>query len=385
MFVVSKSSNLLSVKFGIAFFLVWSVLPVLSLAHEIRPAIVDVNVDQDGGHSVQINLNLEAMLADIGIEHSDTDESENSLQYNRFRSLLPAELEKAFNKFSPAFLDSLHVEGDSGKVRYQISDVLVPAVGNLKLARDSKIVMAPEDSVQTLTWSWGERFGPVIVRLNQPNQDETTEGFSQYLEPGERSESLTLLGDNTRNIWRVVTDYLKIGFTHIVPKGLDHILFVVGLFLLSPAWRPLLWQVTAFTLAHTVTLALGISGKLVISPSIVEPLIALSIVYVCVENLFVDRLRKGRTLIVFLFGLLHGLGFAGVLKEVGIEGGNFITSLISFNVGVELGQLLVIAICYVTVGIWFSKKDWYRSLITVPASIVIAAIGVYWFIDRTMF
>ncbi|MEM7193465.1 MAG: HupE/UreJ family protein [Pseudomonadota bacterium] len=372
-------------KFGIAFFLVWSVLPVLSLAHEIRPAIVDVNVDQDGGHSVQINLNLEAMLADIGIEHSDTDESENSLQYNRFRSLLPAELEKAFNKFSPAFLDSLHVEGDSGKVRYQISDVLVPAVGNLKLARDSKIVMAPEDSVQTLTWSWGERFGPVIVRLNQPNQDETTEGFSQYLEPGERSESLTLLGDNTRNIWRVVTDYLKIGFTHIVPKGLDHILFVVGLFLLSPAWRPLLWQVTAFTLAHTVTLALGISGKLVISPSIVEPLIALSIVYVCVENLFVDRLRKGRTLIVFLFGLLHGLGFAGVLKEVGIEGGNFITSLISFNVGVELGQLLVIAICYVTVGIWFSKKDWYRSLITVPASIVIAAIGVYWFIDRTMF
>ena len=167
-----------------------------------------------------------------------------------------------------------------------------------------------------------------------------------------------------------------------MPKGLDHILFVVGLFLLSTKLGSLLWQVTAFTLAHTVTLALGILGYVSISPAIVEPLIALSIVYVAVENIMTDKLHRWRPVIVFCFGLLHGLGFAGVLQEIGLSSTHFVTGLIAFNVGVELGQLTVIAICFLAVGFWFGSKLWYRRLITTPASIGIAVIASWWVFER---
>ena len=169
-----------------------------------------------------------------------------------------------------------------------------------------------------------------------------------------------------------------------MPKGLDHILFVVGLFLLAPRLRPLAVQISTFTLAHSITLALGAIGLLRISPSIVEPLIALSIVFVCVENFITVRLSKWRIVTVFSFGLLHGLGFASVLDEVGLAAGNFVTALLGFNVGVELGQLLVVAACLLSVGLWFGSKGWYRSRISQPASIVVGLIGAYWFVQRTI-
>jgi hypothetical protein len=175
-----------------------------------------------------------------------------------------------------------------------------------------------------------------------------------------------------------------IGFEHILPKGLDHILFVLGLFFLSLNWRPLLFQVTAFTLAHTVTLALGMLGILRLSPGIVEPLIAASIVYVGVENILMRGLSPWRPAIVFAFGLLHGLGFASVLGEIGLESGRFVSGLIGFNIGVELGQLSVIAIAFVLLALPFGRKPWWRNRIAIPASAVIAAIGAYWFFERIL-
>src|SRR5207247_1613157 len=103
--------------------------------------------------------------------------------------------------------------------------------------------------------------------------------------------------------------YLRLGFRHIVPEGTDHILFVLGLFLLSPRLRPMLLQVSAFTLAHTATLALSTLGVVRLSPAVVEPLIALSIAYVAAENTLRQELRPWRAALVFGFGLLHGLGF----------------------------------------------------------------------------
>lgn len=120
----------------------------------------------------------------------------------------------------------------------------------------------------------------------------------------------------------------------------------MGLFLLSTRLTALLWQVTAFTLAHTVTLALGVTGVVAVAPAIVEPLIALSIVYIAAENLITKRLHPWRPVVVLCFGLLHGLGFAGVLEEVGLSANHFVTGLLAFNVGVELGQLAVIAVCF---------------------------------------
>jgi hydrogenase/urease accessory protein HupE len=145
-------------------------------------------------------------------------------------------------------------------------------------------------------------------------------------------------GGLTVSAGEVFRDYIGIGFTHIVPKGLDHILFVVGLFLLSPRLKPLLIQITSFTVAHSVTLALAMLGVISAPASIVEPLIAASIVFIAVENLATNRLSPWRPFVVFGFGLLHGLGFAGVLTEIGLSPAHFASGLIAFNVGVELGS-----------------------------------------------
>jgi hypothetical protein len=144
----------------------------------------------------------------------------------------------------------------------------------------------------------------------------------------------------------------------------------------------LLIQVTSFTLAHTVTLALGALGIVTIPGSIVEPIIAASIVYVAIENVFSKQMNPWRPVIIFIFGLLHGLGFASVLGEFGLPAGQFVAALIGFNVGVELGQLTVIALAFLAVGYWFGSKDWYRQRIAIPASLIIAAVGAYWFVER---
>lgn len=180
----------------------------------------------------------------------------------------------------------------------------------------------------------------------------------------------------------VVHEYVILGFTHIVPKGLDHILFVLGLFLLSTRAKPLLLQVTAFTLAHSITLALSIYGVISLSSRVVEPLIALSIAYVAFENLLVSEYKPWRLLVVFAFGLLHGLGFAGVLTALGLPRSEFAAALVSFNVGVELGQLTVILAALLAVGAWFGKKEWYRRRVVFPASMAIALTGIYWTVER---
>ncbi|HEV7667502.1 MAG TPA: HupE/UreJ family protein [Thermoanaerobaculia bacterium] len=205
-----------------------------------------------------------------------------------------------------------------------------------------------------------------------------------WQEPGVESEPFKLASmevPTTRG--EVIRRYLGLGFTHILPKGLDHILFVLGLFLLSLRFRPLLAQVTAFTVAHTLSLALAMLGIVHLSPRIVEPLIAVSIVYVAIENVFARELKKSRVALVFAFGLLHGLGFAGVLSELGLPRSEFVPALLSFNVGVELGQLTVIAVAFLAVGA-FRNRSWYKMRIAVPASLMIAAVGLYWAVTRAL-
>ena len=139
---------------------------------------------------------------------------------------------------------------------------------------------------------------------------------------------------------------------------------------------------TVFTVAHSITLALAINGYLSVSASIVEPLIAVSIVVICIENYFTNNLTKWRIITIFVFGLIHGLGFASVLHAVGLDVNNFWIALLGFNIGVELGQLFVITVCMLGIGIWFRKQPRYRSLFSIPASIVVGLIGLLWFLQR---
>lgn len=185
--------------------------------------------------------------------------------------------------------------------------------------------------------------------------------------------------------WQIVRLYLALGFTHILPRGLDHVLFVLGIFLLATQLRAVMWQVSAFTVAHTITLALTVYGVVSLPSRIVEPLIALSIVYVAVENVFTSKLHAWRPAIVFCFGLLHGMGFAGVLSEIGLPRSEFVPALLSFNAGVECGQLAVIFTAFLLIGMPFRRREWYRSRVVIAGSLMIAAVGLYWSVQRVFF
>ncbi|MBT2558929.1 HupE/UreJ family protein [Hymenobacter sp. ISL-91] len=176
--------------------------------------------------------------------------------------------------------------------------------------------------------------------------------------------------------------YLQLGYTHILPLGIDHVLFVLCLYLLEPRLKPVLWQATAFTVAHSITLGLAMYG--VVSPpaSLIEPLIALSILFVALENIVVEHLNPWRIVVVFGFGLLHGLGFAGALTGLGLPPNMFVESLVAFNIGVELGQVSVILLAWLLIGRWAAGKPWYKRRILVPASVVIALMAAYWTFER---
>ena len=176
--------------------------------------------------------------------------------------------------------------------------------------------------------------------------------------------------------------YLKLGYTHILPLGLDHILFVLSLFLLSPKLKPLLWQATAFTIAHSVTLGLAMYQIITPPAGIVEPLIALSILYVSLENIISPRLKASRIGVVFLFGLIHGMGFAGALGQLGLPQNAYLLSLVMFNIGVELGQMTIILLAYFLLAKWFGNKPWYRKRIVIPISAGIAVTACIWTIQR---
>lgn len=182
--------------------------------------------------------------------------------------------------------------------------------------------------------------------------------------------------------------YVKQGFLHILPMGVDHILFVVALFLLATKLKPLVIQATMFTVAHSITLALAMLEVVRIPDKPVEVMIAASIAFVAIENLFRDTLSRWRPVVIFALGLVHGLGFAGAFKELlgGVprgDWGHFASMLVGFNLGVELGQLAVIALAFAAVG-WAWQKPWYRKVVVVPVSLGVAAIGLYWAVTRAM-
>ena len=260
-------------------------------------------------------------------------------------------------------------------------------MGDVELRRDSTLTLVaalPPGATPPVTIAWSEDLGGLIVR-----QGGGEGGYAVQLTGGAQTEPLPRSGVAEQSMGDVVARYVLSGFDHIIPQGLDHILFVLGLFFYSFAWRPLLWQVTAFTAAHTATLALATLGYVTLPPEIVEPLIAASIVWIAVENILTRhrpaRIGWTRIAVVFGFGLLHGLGFASVLQEFGLAGGaELVASLVAFNVGVELGQLAVIAFAALLVGLPFGHQRWYREAIAFPASGLIGAVGLWWVLERTV-
>ena len=179
--------------------------------------------------------------------------------------------------------------------------------------------------------------------------------------------------------------YLQLGFTHIIPLGFDHILFIISLYILEPRLKPVLLQATAFTVAHSITLGLAMYGIIRPPSAIIEPVIALSILFVAIENIITDRLNPWRVAIVFGFGLVHGMGFASALTGLGLPQKDYLGSLISFNVGVEMGQVSVILLAWALVGRWAADKVWYKRRVVIPVSVVIGLVAAYWTVERVFF
>ena len=232
--------------------------------------------------------------------------------------------------------------------------------------------------------SFAPLLGNIVLKVVRPQQALISSGGLSKSFQINQSDALHLNNVNNPNNITLAFDYIYQGFVHILPRGLDHILFVLALLLFAKRRSTLIWQISAFTLAHTMTLALGIYGVLTLSSTIVEPLIALSIVYVGLENIYrANQNEKSHTRlpIIFAFGLLHGLGFASVLSDVGLPASQYLMSLISFNIGVELGQLTVIALAFVCL-YPFKAKVWYQTKLVFSLNITIALVATYWLIER---
>lgn len=348
-------------------------------------------------------MNLEAFLAGIDLDAvADTDEDAGSADYDALRALgadvlLPRIQELVSQWNDDAVVQVVSADDASSPVTLEIKALVVPEDIDFELPRVSQLTLTgplPEASAGLLV-NWPSGSGALVIR-----QQGVEAPYTGYLAGGEASPLIAFSGGSAPDTWRAFVNYIPVGFDHILPKGLDHILFVLGLFFLSTRWGPLIWQVSAFTLAHTVTLALGALGWVNLPGSIVEPLIAASIVYVAVENLFARDLTRWRPWIIFGFGLLHGLGFASVLGDFGLPEGQFIPALIGFNVGVEIGQLTVIAIAAIVLFLcaWLARRsDLYEEeasvgtyavmfrAVSIPGSLLIAIVGAYWCVERVFF
>ena len=340
-------------------------------AHEIGTTRVAVSFAQPGRYDIEIVTDAVALVEKL----------ETVAGRPRSIGATPAAPSDAqFAALDAVFRERMRLEFDgapaSPVIRYAVArpaDALSPPVATIHLGGD-----VPRGARQ-FRWTYAWTFASYALTVRGAGAAVST----QWLEGGQTSAPLPLTAPpaptgRIRTAWR----YLALGFTHIVPYGFDHVLFVLGLFLLSGRLRTVLWQVSAFTVAHSITLGLSIYGLIAVPPSIVEPLIAVSIAYVAVENLFLKELRPWRVALVFAFGLLHGMGFAGALKELGLPPSEFLTALVTFNVGVEAGQLAVIATAFLLVGWHCSQRDWYRRRVVVPASLMIALTATYWTMAR---
>ena len=355
-------------------------------SHEIKPAIVDLII-ADGQASIDFKINAEQILSGVDAsQYQDTNDAPQAELYDQYREKNEEELKQDIQQNWNLFQDQITINGLEGS-SLNLVDLIIDQDVNPEYPRDTNLKTEAPLNQNEITIQFATELGPVVIRQFEGISKENMI-FSTYLQPGEISAELSPLSQATMS--QTIIEYIILGMEHIVPKGLDHILFIFGVFFFAVKLKPLLWQVTMFTLAHSLTLILA-SLKLVFIPaSIIEPLIALSIGYVAFENIFQrqgkfhSRSNAIRYAVIFFFGLIHGLGFAFVLEDIGLPTGQLILSLLSFNIGVEIAQIGLVVLAYLLM-FYPSKQLWYRKAIQIPCSLVIGLIGIYWFFERVFF
>ncbi|NWG46575.1 MAG: HupE/UreJ family protein [Alphaproteobacteria bacterium] len=369
----------------------WAALaPSGARAHNLSYAVAKVAFAEDASFAIELHFFVPAFILGQPQAHLTPETME------RWAATPEAELEAAVERARAYLREGVEVYADGQ--RFALDEVAFPDIATL---REDGLV-PPEDarpSAPVLLYGKlpaGARTFSVVMPLDFTQtvvniQDAFGTSVTQPLAQGQRSHPFVIeRGRASRDLVIPITipsvvvtffDFGRFGFDHIIPDGIDHILFILGLFLFLPQWGPLAIQVTAFTVAHSVTLALSVFGLIDLPKLVIEPLIAASIAAVAFDNMFASKLHRWRTAVVFAFGLLHGIGFAEGLRALGLPSGEEAVALISFNLGVEAGQLFVLAVAFIALG-WYQQKPWYRARVVIPASLLIGGIGVFWTVER---
>ena len=347
-----------------------------AFGHSFRFTEATLALRPGGAFAVDVACDLDALA--LGVDAA----ADSAALAARIDAMSPAEREDLVSRLAELLKRRLRVRFDGEPVPFTVSlpdrgGARAPGAAPTALGLVARLEGRVPEGAKTVSFFASRAFPP--VRLTVVGTDGRPRPV-EVLERGDTSAAMPLEG-GAPPAPGVAARFVRLGFSHILPEGLDHVLFVLGLALLTSRLRPLLAQITAFTLAHTVTLGLAVYGVVSLPSRVVEPLIAASIVYVAVENLFRARASWVRLAVVFAFGLLHGLGFAGALSELGWPSGRKLLALVSFNVGVELGQLLVIALALLALSA-SNRLGLPRRRLEQALSLAIAVVGLVWTVQR---
>ena len=358
----------------------------VAVAHDFR--IVDVLALLTSDRQFQLDLRIDVDALALGAPpNADSAELQRQLA-----AMGPDELAAALGQAERVIRTRTRLKFDELEPELRIAFPQQGAAGRgyagepTFLGTVVRISGSVPSGAQTLRLRLSRAFGPVQLTIFEQS---SMRSVRQVLEPGAESAPFRLGGAastqpavrDSSGFWSLVAGYFKLGFEHILPKGLDHILFVIALCLTFVSPARLVAEVTAFTLAHSLTLALAITDVVAAPARLIETLIAVSIAWVAIENCVRRENSKSRILVVLAFGLLHGLGFAGVLRELGMGAGHFGATLAAFNLGVEAGQVVVVLGSLLLIA-GFRQRSWYRARIAIPISLVFGLVGSVWAIER---
>lgn len=378
-----------------AFFAILSLFSAILGAHSIPDVPVRGNFQTGGEAEITIEINPR--------NWTESPKMAPSLEQKEFLTYTPEQREELLKKTRAWVATYLEFTLEPiGRIQPDFTYDFIAETGKPLFAMNDAVVARGrwKTKIPAGVTGWKVRSLPghkvAVVFMNTINGEEHPR--VPVLFPGEASFTLDLTSlaaaqpttPTTGSVsaqhdehggWSTFTGFLRYGFLHVLPEGLDHILFVLGLFLLSRSWKPVLTQVTAFTLAHSLTLGLAAAGLIKVPASVVEPIIALSIAAIALENIFHPQYTRWRLVIVLIFGSIHGLGFASGLAEKPIPHDSFLLALTGFNVGVESAQLAVIGLAFGAT-FWIRDEQTYRRWIVIPASILISLAGLYWAYER---
>lgn len=357
----------------------------VAIADVVKPPLSEVTIHSNEGRvDVEFIINLEAVMTGIGSEYKDTTEAPNSDKYDELRNLKPKVLESLFGDYEDKFLDSFVFEINGDEVPLFMNSIKVDIVGYTKRSRKTILKYSGiiEDWPIDISWRYSKSYGEGAFRYRKFILNEYSWEQWFWLRDGKSTGPLDLENPEPKTSFEIGWGFIPIGFDHVIPLGWDHILFIIGMALSSLLWRKLLILVSLFTLAHTITLGMSMYGIVTIPAYIIEPLIALSISFVAFENLIKRNNDLVSRIIVFGFGLIHGMGFAEMLKDFDMTKDNLMSTLIGFNVGVEIAQAVIVLL--VAGGLLLLRKLGVdsRKWIVIPTSVVIGVVGLVWGLER---